>query len=123
MKALNASEKAFNALAPLFNLFVSIILFSKHRQIIGVVWLILSITGFYHHWYKNMKILRRLWFRLIPFYESLDVRCVTYERADQLMRESEKQPEEEQWVICSRLEDKNRTIGVCWIERRRRITE
>lgn len=72
---------------------------------------------------KNMKKLRRLWFRLFHTYECLGVRCVAYERADQLIRDSEGKPETEQWVICSRLEDKNRMIGVCWLEQRRRIVE
>jgi hypothetical protein len=70
-----------------------------------------------------VKKLRRLWFRLFPSYECLGVRCVPYTMADQMIRESEGKPEEEQWVICPRLEDNNRVIGVCWLEQRRRIVE
>ena len=70
-----------------------------------------------------MKTLRRLWLRLFPQYDSLETMCVSYHEADQMIRDSAGRPEEKQWVICSRLEDRNRVIGICWLERRRRITE
>lgn len=67
--------------------------------------------------------LHQWFFRWFPHYERLELRVVSYPEADQLIRNSEGQPEAEQWVIA-REEDKNRAYGVCvFLERRRRILE
>jgi hypothetical protein len=70
-----------------------------------------------------IKQLRRLWLKWFPKYESLETMFVGYETADRMIRHSQGRPQDQQGVICSRLEDNNRVLGAVWIERRRRITE
>lgn len=67
-----------------------------------------------------MNALRRLFYRIFPRYRRLELRAVSYEVADRLIRESANKAKHEQWSIA-REEDGNRVIGVVWLERRERI--
>lgn len=69
-----------------------------------------------------MKFLRRFWFKVFPKFERLELRFLPYNEADQLIRESEGKPEDQQWVIA-REEDGNTVAYMVYLERRRRVLE
>jgi hypothetical protein len=69
-----------------------------------------------------MKFLRRLFYRLFPRYHRLELRCVPYKEADQLLRENEGKRLSDQWRIAPE-EDFNRIYCSVWLERRARIID
>lgn len=69
-----------------------------------------------------MKFISRLYYNFFPKYQRLEVRFVTYNAADILIRANTGKPPEEQWVLAKE-EDVNTIYGMVWIERRKRITE
>ncbi len=68
-----------------------------------------------------MKLLKRLWYRLVPTYRRLELRCVTYAHGDTLIRGSAEKPESKRWKLATFEEDRNRRIGFVFIERRERV--
>lgn len=63
-----------------------------------------------------IKKLKRLYYQLIPHYERLEFKCVTYSEADRLMKQ------DPSWVLAKE-EDNNHNYGVVFIERKKRILE
>lgn len=64
-----------------------------------------------------MKKLKRLYYRMFKRYRRLEVRCFCWAEADDLLRHNLGKPESEQWRIAAREEDRNRAIGVVFLER------
>jgi hypothetical protein len=69
---------------------------------------------------EMLKKIRRLWLKWFPVYERLDLQICSYAAADVMIRQSERKPEDQQWVIAKE-EDTNHIIGFVYLERRRRI--
>ncbi len=70
---------------------------------------------------KLLRFLRRLFFRCVPIYARIELRCVRYSEAEELLSANEGKPLREQWTIADE-EDRNRCIGLVWLERRERVT-
>ena len=70
-----------------------------------------------------MKKLRQLYYRWFMRFRRLEIRCVTYQEGDRLIRDSVGKPEDQRWELALPEEDKNKVIGVVYLERRVRITE
>lgn len=66
--------------------------------------------------------IRRFWLRRFPNYHRLELRCVPYKEADQLIRENEGKRQSDQWRIAPE-EDSNREFGMVYLERRARIID
>jgi len=67
--------------------------------------------------------LRRAYYKQVPHYLRLELRCVTYWDGDKLIRQNEgKKTVEECWRIAPE-EDRNRVMGTVWLERVSRIWE
>jgi hypothetical protein len=69
-----------------------------------------------------LRFLRRLFYRCVPVYVRLELRCAAYSEAEALLSDNEGKPESERWTIAAE-EDSNRALGLVWLERRVRITE
>ena len=71
-----------------------------------------------------MKFIRKFFFRLIPRYRYLERDSFAYAAADRLIRQSEGKPESDQWQLDTKMEDRNRAVGlVVYLCRRQRIWE
>lgn len=70
-----------------------------------------------------MSYLKKLYYKIFPQYERLELQVFSWEHADRLIKENANKPPEEQWVLAIPEEDNNHFIGVVWLERRKRITE
>jgi len=70
---------------------------------------------------KLFLILRTMKRRFFPTYERLELLCVSYEKADKMIRDSVGKPEDKQWDIAIPEEDYNRVIGVVYLERKRQL--
>lgn len=65
--------------------------------------------------------IKGLYYRVFKKYRRLEIKCCTYATGDILIRQNVGKPECEQWVLAIPEEDRNRVIGVVYLERRERI--
>ena len=69
-----------------------------------------------------LRLLRRLFLRVVPIYRRLELVCVDYRQANELILGSEGKPLPERWTVAPE-EDSNIVAGFLWLERRERILE
>lgn len=67
-----------------------------------------------------MNIFKKLYYSLVPTYEILEERFVSYTEADKLIRETNSLEESNKWVISKR-EDSNIHLGMLFLCRKVRI--
>ena len=67
-----------------------------------------------------MKLLKKLYYRLIPTYKILEEKCVTYKEGDKMIRESKDKSEFEKWALSPK-EDYNIFFGMVYLCRKSRI--
>lgn len=72
--------------------------------------------------FQMLKRIRKIFFWIVPTYRRFEVGCFNYSDADKLIRESVGKPENEQWVIAPE-EDRNRVVGIVYLESRERVWE
>lgn len=63
----------------------------------------------------------KFYYRLFPTYKILNSLYVTYQRADELMRNTANNLDSEKWVLYTKKEDKNKVMGMVNICQRIRI--
>lgn len=68
-----------------------------------------------------MNVLKKLYYKIFPTYKVLETQFVTYERGDQMIRESANWIEGRRWVLAKE-EDTNHIIGMVYLCRKVRIT-
>ena len=66
-------------------------------------------------------MLRKLYYKIFPTYRRLELKFVNYSEGDKLIRQSAGKPESEKWVIAKPEEDRNRRLGMVYLERKERI--
>lgn len=70
---------------------------------------------------EGLKLFSKLYYKIFPTYEILEIRFVNYWEGDRLIKESSGKPESEQWDIAKE-EDTNRVFGMVYVCRKKRIT-
>lgn len=70
-----------------------------------------------------IKTIQHIYYQIFKQYRRIEIRCVTWNEGDQLIKTSIGKPEHEQWVLATPEEDYNIIINQVWLERRERITK
>lgn len=69
-----------------------------------------------------MKTLRKIYYKLFPTFKRLELQCMRYDEADQLIKRNIGKAPEQQWDIAKE-EDTNTVYGIVYLERKIRITQ
>lgn len=69
-----------------------------------------------------MKKLRKLYYKIFPTYKVLELQFVPYSKADDMLLETRRNPDEQKWVLAKE-EDENPIMGMVYLCRKIRITE
>lgn len=70
-----------------------------------------------------MSALSKIYYRVFRRYRRIELVCVDYMSADEMLWGTWNNPLPTRWVLATPEEDLNRKRGMVWLERRERIVE
>lgn len=66
-----------------------------------------------------MNFFTKLWFKIIPTYDRLELKFLNWTDADILLKQNSNKPDEEKWHLAKE-ENTNQIIGMVYLERKKR---